>query len=338
MIAGVEPALAAVLAERLARVEPLRRAASRTEWQRLAAYGAAGLAFLALLPAAAVGSMWLLGNFVTQNLVIVVPAMLATVAGVIALAIVTFKRLTRWRAAPEADYRAAFRSEVIVPTLREALPGFVVDAAPAFDAAAFDASALFAPARDRHEVSLALTGTIDGQQLRVSVLRVWRHSYSHDRKQSADVTIFRGLQVHAPAATGQRGTVRVVSRHEYQGGDRPEWGVVRRGGTVRVTQPVDGLPQDAALVLDEGMNEPTPVAAALVRAWPALRAATAAPVFTSVNAGGLYAAWATPASHRAMLEAELTAPNDAGELAREVAALQRAVAATAQAAAACFAP
>jgi len=65
--------------------------------------------------------------------------------------------------------------------------------------------------------------------------------------------------------------------------------------------------------------------------------ATAAPAFASVNAGGLYAAWATPASHRAMLEAELSAPNNADELAREAVALQRAVAATAQAAARCFA-
>jgi hypothetical protein len=337
--AGGEPALTAVLAERLARVEPLRRAALRTELLRLAAYGAAGLAFLALLPATAVGSMWLLGNFVTQNLAIVVPAMLAAVAGVIALAIVTFKRLTRWRATPDADYRAAFRSMVIAPTLREALPDFVIDSAPAFDAAAFDASALFAPADDRHEVSLALTGTIDGQRLRIWVLRVWRHGYSHDRKQSVDVTIFRGLQVHAPASLAMRGTVRVVSRHEYEGGDRPKWGVVRRGGTVRVTQPVDGLPHEAALVLDEGMTDPPPVAAALAGAWPSLRAAmaTAAPAFASVNAGGLYAAWATPASHRAMLEAELSAPNNADELAREAVALQRAVAATAQAAARCFA-
>jgi len=260
----------------------------------------------------------------------------SAVAGVIGLAIVTFKRLTRWRATPDADYRAAFRSEVIAPTLREALPGFVVDSAAVFDAAALDAGALFAPANDRREVSLVLTGTIDGQRLRVSVLHVWRHGYSHDRKQSVDVTIFRGLLVHAPAALALPGTVRVVSRNQYKGGDGPDWGVVRRGGTVRVTQPVDGLPHEAALVLDEGTTDPPPVAAALVRAWPSLRAATAAPVFASVNAGGLYAAWAAPASQRAMLEAELSAPNDADELSREAVALQRAVAATARAAADCF--
>jgi hypothetical protein len=101
MVTALPSALSADLAGRLARVEPLRLAARRTEWLRLTAWVLAGLLFLALLLAVPAAALWLLGNFVTRHMAAIVATLLASVAGVFWLAIVTFRHLSRWRADAE---------------------------------------------------------------------------------------------------------------------------------------------------------------------------------------------------------------------------------------------
>lgn len=322
MVTPPPSARSADLSGRLARVEPLRLAARRTEWLRLAAYLVAGLVSLALLAAVPVGALWLLGSFVTRHLAAIVATLLASVGGVLWLAIATFRRLSRWRADVEPRYRDAFRDEVIAPTLAEVLPGMVVDAGAA-GAVSLDASGLFAREHDRVEVTLAADGAVADAPLRLEVLRAWRRGYSYDRKQSVDVTVFRGVLARLGRGADLPGTVRVVDEEVYAGADRPRWGVVRRQGTVRVTEPADRLEPGVAIVLDEGTTGAPPVAYAVARIWPRLREAAGGPVFVSVNASGTYLACPTPSSWRALLEAGVTAADGAEELAGELERLGR---------------
>lgn len=325
MVTDLPSARTADLAGRLVRVEPLRLAARRTEVLRLAAYLLVGLLFLALLAAAPLGTLWLLGSFVTRHMAAIVATLFGSVAGVFWLAIATFRRLSRLGADVEPRYHAAFRDEVIAPTLSEALPGAEVVDGAAAGATTLDASGLFAREHDRVEVSLAVERAVAAAPLRLEVLRAWRRGYSYDRNQSVGVTVFRGLLARVARGAELPGTVRVVDQEVYAGADRPHWGVVRRRGTVRVTQPAERLDNGVGIVLDEGMSGAPPVAYAIARLWPRLREAVGGPVFVSVDASGTYLACPTPASGRALLEASLVTANDAEELAGEVERLRRVV-------------
>lgn len=320
----IETTLSADLAGRLARVEPLRLAARRTEVLRLVARVLAGLLFLALLLAAPAGALWLLGSFVTRHAAAIAATLLASVAGVFWLAIAAFRRLSRWRADAEPRYRAAYRDEVIAPALAEVAPGVAVDAGSGAGAATLDASGLFSREHRSVEVTLAADGVAAGAPLRLEVLRAWRHRHASSER-SGDVTVFRGVLVHVARGVALPGTVRVVDEEVYAGADRPRWGVVRRRGTVRVTEPAERLEPGVAIVLDEGAAGAPPVAYAIARLWPRLREAVGGPVFVSVGAGGTCLACPTPASWRALLEAGVTAADGAGELSREVERLGRIV-------------
>lgn len=323
MVTASPSAHSADLAGRLVGVEPLRLAARRTEVLRLAAYLLVGLLFLALLAAAPIGSLWLLGRFVTRHMAAIVATLVGSVAGVFWLAIATFRRLSRLGSDVEPRYRAAFRDEVIAPTLSAALPGTVVDTDAATGASTLDASGLFAREHHRVEVTLAADGAVAAAPLRLEVLRAWRRGYSYDRKQSVDVTVFRGVLACVARGVELPGTVRVVDQEVYAGADRPRWGVVRRRGTVRVTQPAERLESGVEIVLDEGMSGAPPVAYAIAQLWPRLREAVGGPVFVWVGSSGTYLACPMPASGRALLEASLVSANDVERLAGEVERLRR---------------
>ncbi len=320
--------LVAALRQRIPLVEALRRRARSVAWRRAAGCLVLGVLFLAALAGAVVGSLWVLGNFVTQNLWIVVPSMLASVVAVVVLFVGAFKAAARWGEDVERRYVTTFRSQVVLPTLGEGLPGCTPSVDGLIDIATFDASALFSPHHDHRlfESHYGLTGRVQGAPLRGSMVRARKHVHSREgRQHQPDVTFFKGIFFHVDYPVDVPGTVRLVDDRLYLGADRPEWGISRRENTVRVQSGFDAFDRESLAVVDQGQEVIPPLPEAAFHVWPKVRALIDRPVFASFNATGLYLAVAIRSGDRLPLEERLNTANRAEDLADDIELLQRVV-------------
>ncbi|MCL4849458.1 MAG: hypothetical protein KJ066_23140 [Acidobacteria bacterium] len=320
--------IVSALRQRLPLLEDLRRRARSVAWRRAAGCLVLGVLFLAALAGTAVGSLWVLGNFVTQSLWIVVPLMLASVVAVVVLFVGAFKAAARWGEDVERQYVTTFRNQVVLPTLDEGLPGCTPSADGLIDIATFDASALFSSHHDHRlfESHYGLTGQVQGAAFRGSMVRARKHVHSRQNRQhQPDVTVFKGIFFHVDHPVDVPGTVRLVDDHLYPGADRPEWGIVRREHTVRVQSGVDAFDREALAVVDKDQEVIPPMPEAAFHAWPEVRALIDRPVFASFNATGLYLSVAISSGDRFPLEERLNTANRAEELADDIALIERVV-------------
>jgi hypothetical protein len=318
-------ALLVAFEQRLPLVEALRRKTRSLALLQLAGYITIFVFFLALLVGGFVGTIWYLGNFVTQNLVVVFGTALAVAAGVILLAIFSFKRFARWRGDAQDEYVAAFRNQVVLPTLRDFLPGLSVSSEGTMSVDTFKASQLFEPSHDRFKAAYGFEGSLGGVRFMGSTIRAWKYIHEVRHERMEDVTYFNGLFFHLERPVSWPGTVRLVDRQHYATGEAGGIRVVRRSGTAHVHNVAEAFDPGAMLVIDEAVGTPPAIPEQAFRTWLELRKLLGKPLFLSFNATGVYLALAIPESQRWPLEERLHAPNQAKELAEDTERLQRAL-------------
>ncbi len=317
------PALIAAFDQRLPQLESMRRRTRSLALLQFSGYITLSAFYLALLAGGFVGTIWFLGNHVTQNLAVVFGFAMVVAVGVVALAIISFKRFSRWRGDAQYEYISAFRSQAVIPTLRDFLPGLSTNVEAAMSVETFKASELFEPRHDRFEASYGFEGNLGGVRFTGSAIRVWKHisDVRHERKE--DVTYFKGLFFHLERPMSWPGTVRLVDREHYAAGKAGGIRVIRRGGTVQVSNMVQAFDPEAMLVIDESVGTPPPIPEQMFRTWVELRKLLGKPIFVSFNATGVYLALAIPESQRWPLEERLHTENKAEELAEDTELLQR---------------
>lgn len=319
------PAVVAAFAQRLAPLEAVRRKTSRIVLAQLAGYVTIFVVFLALLVGGFVGTVWFLGNHVTQNLAVVFGSALVVAVGVVALAVLSFKRFSRWRGDAQDQYQTAFRNQAVIPVLRDFLPGLSIRAEGAISVDTFKASELFEPRHDRFKAVYGFEGNLGGVRFTGSTLRAWKNiqDVRHERKE--DVTYFKGLFFHLERPVGWPGTVRLVDREHYTTGEAGGIRLVRRGRTVHASNVAEAFDSQAMLVIDEAVATPPAIPEPVFRTWLELRKLLGKPLFVSLNASGVYLALAIPEAQRWPLEDRLHTPNQAEELAEDTELLQRAL-------------
>ncbi|MCW5962937.1 MAG: hypothetical protein KIT83_02775 [Bryobacterales bacterium] len=317
------PALIAAFTHRLPAVEPLRRRARNTVGLQVAGYVVLVGCFLLLLAGVPVGTMWFLGNFVTQNLAVVFGTALVVAVGVVSLAVFSFKRFSRWRGDSQAQYVEAFRNQVVIPTLRDLAPRLHASADGLISSETFKASKLFSPRHDRFAAAYGFVGEMGGVRYSGSTIRAWKYvaDVRHERRE--DATYFKGVFFHINRPVEWPGTVRLVDREGYESGAGGDLSVVRHGNTVRVSSRLEAFDPEAALVIDEAVETPPAIPEQVFHTWVELRKLLSQPLYISFNATGVYLALSTPASQRWPLEDRLHVQNNPEELAADAELLQR---------------
>lgn len=315
-------ALETSLRARIAQVEPLRKQARRTEWLRIVGVAALVLLGLALLAGSAVGSLWVMGNYVTKNMIAVFGVMLVSVGVVVYVSVRTVNAFLHWREGDNTIYVDQFREHVIAATLREALPGCSTALEGMIDAAAFEASELFAKGPDQFRSTGGFSGTARGAPFRGSVLQVKKKTYSSERRTDVLVPYLTGIFVQLQFPVDVRSTVRLVDARVYEGWEGLKWGVVRRGRTVKAKSGIAEFDANSMVVLDEGETAVPPIPESLYRKFLEVRELVGQPVFVSLNATGLYVVVAVEAD-RLPLEERLNTANRPEALAREFELIRR---------------
>ncbi len=314
----------AALRARIAQVEPLRKKARRTEWLRVLGVAILVLLGLALLAGAAVGSIWVVGNFVTTNMAVVIGVMLVSASLSVYASVRAVNAFLHWREGDVAAYEEQFRRQVIAATLREALPGCATSLDGVIDAAVFEASALFSRGPDLIRSTGSFSCTCGGTRFRGSVMQVKRESYSSERRTNVKIPTMTGVFVHLERPVDVRSTVRLADARVYEGWEGLKWGVARRANTVKAASGVAEFDTDSMVVLDEGETAVPPMPKRLYERFVEVRKLVGQPIFVSLNATGVYLAVAVEAE-RLPLEPRLNTANRPEELAGEFELLRRTV-------------
>lgn len=323
---AAENALIASLRERVVRVESARKAARRSSWMQVVLGIFLFVLCLPWIGGVALGSVWTLGNVLVQDpSPLLVGVVLFGAAAIAIWLLYLFARaLFRWVGDANPAYEQAFREHVVLPSLGDALPGV----SPMLDGPVtmedFDASSLFLPKADDFSAPYGFTGKAGSVTFRGSMLDVRKWSYSNERKMRIRVPYFRGIFVHIAGPMPLPGTLRLVHLEVYEGWNGQQWGVERRGATVKTQSGNPQFDALAAVVLDEQSNGMPPVPAALLQAWLGLDASIGKPVFLALNQTGVYLTVAT-GTERLPLEPRVQFANRPEELAEELELLRKVV-------------
>jgi hypothetical protein len=205
---------------------------------------------------------------------------------VTALAIVAVKRLGR-DYDPGAGYDAAHLEQVILPLMREVLPGCTVSSAPTIDRQTFDASRLFPSRHEGVEGWSGVEGRTGDIAWRASVVRVryrGRDRHGGSKLHPAFVGVY--LHVAHPIALAQ--PIRLIDQEAGPAEDRFRFSM---GAVFRRLPPDDRAFADQfhLLVTPKADALPT-LAAELRRACLDVRHQLARPIFVSVGETGVHVA------------------------------------------------
>jgi hypothetical protein len=272
--------------QRLAALEPARRAASAARLAQLGRYAVLFVVYLCALVAGVIGAIRFTGLYVSEAPVVFGSAGLAVAVLVTAVAILVTRRMAR-QDDPGAAYDGAHVEQVILPLMRDALPGCAVSAASSIDRPTFDASRLFPPNHEGVEGWCGIEGRTGDVAWRASVVRAryrGRDRHGGYKLHPAFVGVY--LHVADPIALAQ--PLRLIDQEAGPAETRfrfPPGAVFRR------------LPADDAALAERFHLLVTPKADALPtlsaelrRVCLDVRQQVARPIFMSFNESGVHIA------------------------------------------------
>lgn len=315
------------LVRRLSQVEPARASLRASERKQAVFFVSIFLVGIPLLLGGTVGVLWLMGNFVSQHGLALSAATL-TFWAVLGFAFYQFMEKFRTMSGKEEeDYHREFRDYVLLPSLRDVLPGCRVSSSADWSVGDFDESKLFHPNHNRRHEACAFEGTIDGFSFRGSVLRIGfrRHgrpmyagSFSSQTRRGIH---FAGILIrlnHAPALPG---IVRLVDRAYERspiGYETARW-----PRAVRVSAGEASFDHEFLFIIDQELaSTPPPAPEPLRRACFQLKALYDRPVFLSFTPEASYLAVHTGDS-RLPMEVEYNMKDPASVLGQELDLLRR---------------
>lgn len=276
--------------------------------------------------------VWAVGVFVSRHPAALLAAGLATCAVLIYALYQSMQRATRVGQPELEAFRTAFTERVLLPALREALPGCRVSAGPLIDLDGVKASKLFHSHHNRMLSSCGFSGEAAGSAYRASVLRVaYRHyskplhpgmgpmgeTRSHHRRGYG----FSGILIHLQRKGPFNTTVRLADP-VYQ--NSPYGFETRRAHDIVRSKSGDPVFDEAFMVLlDQGQTAAPPIPETLRRLSFELRSHFRLPVFVSFTDTGTYLAVATGDGRLPMQFEHLEEPA-AESLAKELEVIRKA--------------
>ncbi len=321
------------LEARLAGIVEVRQREEAANRRSLLRLVLAVVATLVLLAGGTIGAVWVTGRFISSHSLALLGAVLCAWAAIGFLVYRMFSASMRTGDAEAHDLKRAFREQVLLPTLREALPGCEVTADTLFDQDAVRASRLFHKNFNRLAHTCGFAGKEGGSAFHATVLRIARRGVheslqprmgrgGHKRKWNDHRFghFFSGLLVRIDRPGSFANTVRLADPVYQQGPHGYE--------TARAVNVVLAKTGDAAfdseflLVLDQEHPQVPPVPDTLRRLCRELRQRFDRPVFLSFTAAGTYLAVAT-GDGRLPMQLEFLEEPAAEVLAEELELLRR---------------
>ncbi|MCL4795245.1 MAG: hypothetical protein KJZ84_11835 [Bryobacteraceae bacterium] len=325
------------LEARLAGIAEVRRREEAANRRSLLRLVSAVVATVVLLAGGTIGVLWVMGNFVSRQPLALFAAALCVWALVGYLAYRMFGGSLRTGDAEAHDLKRAFREQVLLPTLREALPGCEVTTDTLFDQDAVRASRLFHGNFNRLAHTCGFAGQAGGAAFQATVLRIAYREFreplqprlgrgGHKRKWNDHRFghFFSGLLVRIDRPGPFASTVRLADP-VYQ--HRPYGYETARAVNVVLAKTGDAaFDSEFLLVLDQEHPQAPPIPEALRRLCGELSQRFDRPVFLSFTATGIYLAVAT-GDGRLPLQVEFLEEPAAEVLAEELELIRKAPAA-----------
>lgn len=294
------------IARQIDALEPARRAARAATLADLARYGVLLIAYLVALAVAVIGTIRLTGAYVSQAPVVFGTAALIAAVLVTAVAIDTAKRLARKTGRATEAYESAHVETLILPLVRDVLPGCTVSAGASIDAQAFDASELFARHREAVDGRCGVEGRTGDVTWRASALRVRRWARNHNGDRSF-VAAFTGTYLHVTHRVDLPQPVRLVT--EDIGSGEGRFGLIG-GAVLRRTETGDDAFDSQFHVLTTSGAETPALPPRLREACLEVRRHLGRPFFLAFNTSGSYVAIPVEAYQLAPFEpGGITAPD-----------------------------
>jgi hypothetical protein len=321
------------LEARLAGIAEVRRREGAANRRSLLKLVLAVVATLVLLAGGTIGALWVTGRFISSHSLALLGAVLCAWAAIGLLVYRMFSAAMRTGDAETQDLKRAFREQVLIPTLQEALPGCEVTADTLFDQDAVRVSRLFHGNFNRLAHTCGFAGQAGGAAFQATVLRIAYREFreplqprmgrgGHKRKWNDHRFghFFSGLLVRIDRPGPFASTVRLADPVYQQ---RPYGYETARAVNVVLAKTGDAaFDSEFLLVLDQEHPQAPPIPDALRRLCGELRQRFDRPVFLSFTAAGIYLAVAT-GDGRLPLQVEFLEEPAAEVLAEELELLRK---------------
>lgn len=304
----------------IAGLEPARKAAQVARGGELARYGLLFLAYLAALAAAVVGTIWLVGRHLSQAPLVFGAAGLLAGVLVTGVAIKAGRAMARRGADPGAAYEAAHFETLVLPLMREALPGCTVLRRPLIDTPTFDESRLFAPHHEVFEGRCGVEGVSDNTLWRASVLRV-QHRGRDRHGGTRLLRTFAGVYLHVVHPGEQPQPIRLVDQALRSAEERF---ALPAGAVFSLAPEADPAFTERFVRLVPPKAKDLPLLPAAVRhACLAVCRQLPGPALLSFTSSGVHVAIPAPAHQLPAFEAGGLGTPDAGRMAGELDLFER---------------
>lgn len=276
----------------IAGLEPARKAAQAARVGELARYGMLLVVYLAALATGVVGTVWLVGRHLSQAPLVFGAAGLASGVLVTIAAVKVAMNMARNNAAPGAAYETAHLETMVLPLMREALPGCTVVRRSSVDATTFDAGQLFASHHEGFEGRCGVEGVSDETRWRASVLRVQHRG--RDRHGGTRLhRTFAGVYLHVVHPTEQPQPIRLVDQALRSAEERF---ALRTGAVFRTAPEEDAAFAEQFVLLVPPKATAVPTLPAVLRdACLDVRRQLGCPLLLSFTSSGAHVAIPAPA-------------------------------------------
>jgi hypothetical protein len=287
---------------RLSEIEVLRQREESASRRSLLLMAVTVIGGIALLGGGTIGVLWLMGNFVSRRTFALIASVVFTWALIFYAGYQAINRILQMGEAEKHDLRRAFNDVLLVPSLREALPGCEVTSAILFDRDAINEGQLFHRNHNRIAHTCGFSGQTGGVAFRAAVFRIAhrRHgavlqprarsnaeSWSNERLGHFFSGIFVHLDHRSPFPVTVRLADPVYERNPYG------FETARAVNVVRSKSGDPSFDEAFLLILDQGQTTPPPIPESLRRTCFELRQHFGLPVFLSFTETGVYLAVAT---------------------------------------------
>lgn len=287
---------------RLAEIEVLRQREGSASRRSLLLLAATVIGGIALLGGGTIGALWLMGNFVSRRTFALIGSVVFTWVLIFYAGYQAFTRIFQTGDAERHDLRRAFNDVLLVPSLREALPGCEVTSAILFDHDAIRKSLLFHRNHNRIAHTCSFSGQTGGLPFRASVFRIAHRkpgavlqprarsnaeSWSNERLGHFFSGIFVHLDFRNPFPVTVRLADPVYEKNPFG------FETARAVNVVRSKSGDPAFDEAFLLILDQGQTTPPPIPEPLRRLCFELRQHFNLPVFLSFTETGVYLAVAT---------------------------------------------
>ncbi len=195
----------------MAGLEPARKTAQAARAGVMVRYGLLFVAYLAALVASVIGTIWFVGRQLAQAPWVFGAAGLAAGVLVTLLAVKAGRAMARRNTDPAEAYEAAYFETLVLPLLRDALPGCTVRRQSFIDVPTFDAGRLFAKHHQYFEGCCGVEGVAGDTIWRASVLRVQHRG--RDREGGTRLLrTFAGVYLHLEHPAVPSEPIRLVDQ------------------------------------------------------------------------------------------------------------------------------